>query len=73
MPKTIARIPIWAFHGSVDPVQPVQGTRNMIAALLAAKGNPRYTEVAGAGHYIWDGLYNLPELYAWLFAQHRRN
>jgi predicted peptidase len=69
--STIAHIPIWAFHGSDDPVKPVQATRAMIAALVAAGGTPWYTEIAGAGHYIWNSIYDKPALYAWLFSKHK--
>jgi predicted esterase len=69
--KIIKDIPIWAFHGSADPVIPVSRTRKMIAALRAAGGDPKYTEVAGAGHYIWFPIYNDPALYDWMFAQHQ--
>ena len=69
--KTIARIPIWAFHGTDDTVKPVQGTRAMIAALVAAGGTPWYTEIAGGGHYIWNSIYDKSSLYAWLFSKHK--
>jgi predicted peptidase len=61
--------PIWAFHGSADPVVPVQTTRDMVAALQAIGGNIKYTEVAGGGHEIWPEQYANPALYAWMFSQ----
>jgi predicted peptidase len=65
--------PIWAFHGSADPIVSVDGTRSMIDAVREAGGSPRYTEIAGAGHEIWDGVYtdSTHTLYPWLFAQSR--
>ena len=42
----------------------------MITAMIAAGGTPWYTEIAGAGHFIWDQVYAKPSLYAWMFAQH---
>ena len=66
----VKRIPIWDFHGSADTgVSPIT-TRQLIAAIVKAGGAPRYTEVPGGGHYIWDGVYAMPSLYAWWFAQH---
>jgi poly(3-hydroxybutyrate) depolymerase len=65
----LKNIPIWAFHGSADPVVPVQSTRDMVAALQAIGGNIKYTEVAGGGHYIWPEEYVDPSLYAWMFSQ----
>jgi hypothetical protein len=31
----------------------------------------RYTECPGGGRNVWDRVYASPDLYAWLFAQHR--
>ena len=65
--------PIWAFHGGSDPIVSVDDTRGMIDALRAAGGSPRYTEIAGAGHAIWNDVYADASntLYPWLFAQSR--
>ena len=70
----IAHLPIWAFHGSNDPVVPVEGSRLMIAAVRAAGGSPCYTEYAGEGHVVWNQAFALDgnlanPLYPWLFAQ----
>jgi predicted peptidase len=75
----LVHMPIWAFHGSQDKTVPVSGSRDMIAAIKAAGGNPRYTEIAGAGHVIWGNVYyptvaqekQIPNFYNWLFSQHR--
>jgi predicted peptidase len=64
--------PIWAFHGSADDLVPVSATENMIQALRDAGGTPRFTEVEGGGHVIWDPIYEDAShtLYPWLFSQH---
>jgi predicted peptidase len=64
--------PIWAFHGSADDLVPVSATENMIQALRDAGGSPRFTEVEGGGHVIWDPIYEDAShtLYPWLFSQH---
>ncbi|HYE18893.1 MAG TPA: prolyl oligopeptidase family serine peptidase [Tepidisphaeraceae bacterium] len=64
-------VPVWAFHGGADSVVPVDETRAMVDALTGAGGNVKYTEVAGADHAIWDGVYADAgnTLYPWLFAQ----
>jgi predicted peptidase len=64
-------IPCWCFHGAKDPVVPVQLSREMIAALKAAGGHPDYTEYPDLKHISWDRAYDTPELYDWLFAQHK--
>ena len=46
-----------------------QRSRDMIAALKAAGGEPRYTEYPNTGHNSWTATYANREIYAWLFAQ----
>lgn len=69
--KSLASMPIWAFHGAIDDVVPVAGTETMIAALRAAGGTPRVTIVPEVGHGVWSRAYEDPEFAAWLFAQRR--
>jgi predicted peptidase len=67
----IVKIPVWAFHGDKDTAVKVSRSRNMIAALKKAGGDPKYTEYAGVGHNSWDKAYADAELMKWLFAQKR--
>jgi predicted peptidase len=74
----LTHLPIWAFHGSKDTTVPVSGSRDMINAIRAAGGNPRYTEFPGAGHGVWGYVYSLtdtsdrvPGFFSWLFSQHK--
>jgi predicted peptidase len=60
---------IWIFHGDSDPTVPVRGSRQMAKALRSAGGNPRYTEIAGAGHNMWSIAYRDPEVLRWLLSQ----
>jgi len=69
--SVIAQIPIWAFHGEADPTVPVAASRDMIAAIRKAGGNPRYTEYKGVGHEVWFKAFQEKGLVEWLFAQHR--
>jgi len=64
--ERIKHLPCWAFHGAEDEIIPVEESREMIEALRAAGGNPRYTEFAKTGHNSWDPAYAMPELYEWL-------
>lgn len=70
--KKLAKLPIWAFHGDKDGAVKVERTRNMIAAIKEAGGEPKYTEYPGVGHDSWSATYRNPEFYAWLFAQQRK-
>ena len=49
MAAKIVKIPIWDFHGAMDPSIPVANSRDMIAALRALGGYPRYTEYPNGG------------------------
>lgn len=62
-------VPVWAFHGAHDDRVPVTGSRDMIEALKAAGGHPRYTEFPDAGHDIGRLVCHTPGLLDWLFAQ----
>jgi predicted peptidase len=65
-------LPVWIFHGEVDPVVPVEESRLAAAALERAGVPVRYTELPGVGHNAWDAAYASPAFSAWLFAQRRR-
>ncbi len=74
----LVNVPIWAFHSTNDPVVPVSGSRDMIAAIRTAGGHPRYTEYPTGGHDEWLKVYtvwNQPsptvDFFSWLFAQHK--
>ena len=69
--SNLTRMPIWAFHGEADEAVSVERSRRMIAAVKAAGGMPKYTEYQGAGHVIWERVFNEPELLPWVFAQTR--
>jgi predicted peptidase len=67
----MASLPLWAFHGGSDSAVNPQRSRDMIAAIKAAGGAPKYTEYEKVGHDSWSATYRDPEFYAWLFAQQR--
>lgn len=66
----IAELPVWFFHGSLDEVVPVSGSRDMASALEKAGGKVyTYTEYYGVGHNCWDEAYSEPDLLGWMFSQ----
>jgi predicted peptidase len=67
--RKVAGIPMWLFHGDADPTVAVSEARTMVAALKVLNVEVKYTEYAGAGHSIWDRVYDEPELPVWLFRQ----
>lgn len=66
------KLPIWAFHGEMDDVVPVERSREMVDAVNAEGGNARLTVYPGVGHNSWDRTYANDELYEW-FLSHKRN
>ncbi len=64
-------VAVWAWHGANDTAVPPQCSREMIAALKAAGGHPRYTELPRVGHGSWGPAYRSAELHKWLFSQKR--
>ncbi len=67
----IKHIHIWVFHGAKDVTVQPERSRNMVAALEKAGGNPKYTEYPNVGHDSWNLAYRDPELFKWLIAQSR--
>jgi predicted peptidase len=68
----LTAMPLWCFHGGDDPVVPVELSRSMIEAIVAAGGAPIYSELPGVGHDSWTPAYRNPAVLDWLFAQRRR-
>lgn len=65
-------VPVWAVHGDQDRAVPVARSRRMIAALRAAGGEPKYTELAGVGHNSWNNAYSDEVgVVPWLLEQRR--
>lgn len=69
---SIARVPVWTFHGGRDGVVPTSRSRDMIEAMRKSGGKPRYTESPEVGHDEWNVAFKEPELAKWLFAQQRQ-
>ncbi len=69
--QRLAKVSIWIFHGEVDQVVNVNGSREPATALKAAGVDVRYTELLGLNHNSWDAAYGSDEFVRWLFAPHR--
>jgi predicted peptidase len=68
----VAKLPIWAFHGTLDAISPVENARTMKRALEAAGSTHfRLSELEGVGHDSWRRAYGQLETFRWLLAQRR--
>jgi predicted peptidase len=65
----IKDIPVWAFHGALDPTVLPRQSREMIQAIQKAGGKPGYTEYPDVKHDSWVQTYQEPHLLPWLFKQ----
>jgi len=69
--KGLARLPVWAFHGTDDESTPATESEAMVAAIQAAGGDARLELLQGRNHDIVD-VYDRKDLYAWFLAHKRR-
>ncbi len=67
----IKDLPIWNFHGDKDNAVPIKKSQDMIDAIKAAGGNPKFTIYPGVGHNSWVKAYEEEKLYEW-FLEHSR-
>jgi len=67
--RRLLRMPMWVVHGTEDKAININRSREMVRALESAGASPRYSELAGFGHNIWDATYGDIELYNWMFSQ----
>lgn len=63
--------PVWTFHGDLDSIVPIARSQQMVDAIRAAGGSPRFTVYPGYHHDAWTITYEDAEVMAWLFAQRR--
>lgn len=68
--KSLAKLPIWVFHGAKDTAVPLKRSEEMVEAVKEAGGNIEFTVYPEAGHDSWTETYNNPKLYDWLM-KHR--
>ena len=70
--KKIAKLPVWTRRGDKDRVIKASRSRDMIAAIKAAGGAPKYTEVKDRGRDSWVDAWNFAETWDWLYSQKRK-
>lgn len=68
---SIAHIPIWNFLGSDDGAVNPLYSLYMYNALMKAGAHPGYTQYPETGHFSWLAAYSDPQVYQWLFRQHK--
>lgn len=65
----IAKVPVWAIHGTADPKFPAKLDELLIAAVRQQGGAARYNALPRRGHNIWKSVYSNAQVWKWLFKQ----
>ena len=68
---TISQVPLWGFHGALDPVTPVSNAQSVITAITACGGNPAFTIYPDLYHDSWTRTYRNPAVYDWLLTKRK--
>jgi poly(3-hydroxybutyrate) depolymerase len=68
--RALGHTPVWAFHGSDDPVVPLREDEVMLSAFKASGGNFRLWVYQGLRHDCWFRAFSEPELPRWLLQHH---
>jgi predicted peptidase len=70
----LGAVAVWSLHGDKDDTVPFAPDSDTMGKLIACpnppRRNARFTPLAGAGHNIWDGIYDLTanhgDIYQWM-------
>jgi predicted peptidase len=68
---SIARLPVWIFHGAEDPAVNPKYSLDMLEALTKAGAHPGLTQYPETGHFSWLAAYSDALMMEWLFRQHK--
>ncbi len=68
----IKDLPIWNFHGDKDNAVNIKGSQDMIDAIKAAGGMPKFTIYPGVGHNSWDKAYREEKLNEWFLTHAKK-
>ena len=69
--KRLVDVPVWAFHGALDPTVLPEESERMVAAINKRGGNAKLTIFPENAHNSWDDTYAHPEVFEWMLAQKR--
>jgi predicted peptidase len=67
--QAIGRTPLWAFHGELDTVIPLQRSAELVEAIQRNGGAAKLTAYPDVGHDSWHRAYQDEALAEWLLGQ----
>lgn len=68
----LKNVPIWAFHGALDPAVLPEESIHMVAAVNDFGGNAKLTIYPDVAHEAWVRAFADDEMWKWMFAQRRQ-
>ena len=71
--ENLKTTPIWAFHGELDNVVPIEETDYLINRLSKFNNQVEYTRGKAVGHSILWLVYPENELYDWFLKHDKRD
>ena len=71
--KRLVNVPVWAFHGKLDPTVLVEESEKMVNAVNKKGGNAKLTIYPENAHNAWDDTYSNPEVYRWMLTHKNSN
>ncbi len=69
--ERLKNMPIWAFHGDIDPTVPLKNSVEMVDAVNSYGGNAKLTIFHNVDHFSWDNAYLETNVIEWLLDQER--
>jgi len=71
LPRGRERVGVRGVYNSSNVV-PLQQSQEMVDAIKAAGGNPKFTIYPGVGHDSWTATYSNEEFWKWLLGQRKK-
>ena len=68
---SIAKIPIYVYHGDCDDIVPIYESITMVKNVNKNGGKAQMKICYGVGHNAWDHAYTDDSLLEWLLSQHK--
>ena len=65
-------VPVWAFHGDIDPVVLPRESEIMVKNTNLFGGNARLTVYENTAHDAWRPTFENPEVFEWLLSHSKK-
>ncbi len=67
--ERLKNLPIYAVHGSEDPIVFCEESKKMVNAVNGRGGDAKLKVLDGVGHNAWDYAYCDKEIFDWMFSK----